>query len=166
MMFTPMRSLIASSRWDSCDGWITADSSSVSSTGCSKRMPVPCSFICRKRMSKAALWATSTVSAAKAWKAGSTLAIVGCPTSISGVMPWILVDASGSSRSGSTSWSKDSERSSLPLTMRVAPIWMISSPSDGLRPVVSVSKTVKASSDSSRSSSSWLTSVCLKRSKS
>jgi hypothetical protein len=67
---------------------------------------------------------------------------------------------------GSTNWSKDSDLSSLPLTMRVAPIWMISSPSDGLRPVVSVSKTVKVSSDSRRSSRAWLASVCLNRSKS
>jgi hypothetical protein len=29
-----------------------------------------------------------------------------------------------------------------PLTMRVAPIWMISSPAEGSSPVVSVSKTV------------------------
>ena len=35
-------------------------------------------------MSKAALCATSTVSSAKAWNAGSTVSIVGWPTSISG----------------------------------------------------------------------------------
>jgi choline dehydrogenase-like flavoprotein len=37
------------------------------------------SLSCRKRMSKAALWATSTVSCAKAWKAGSTCSMVGWP---------------------------------------------------------------------------------------
>ena len=93
-------------------------------------------------MSKAALCATSTVSCAKAWKAGSTLSMVGWPCTISGSMPWIGMPAAGMSRCGSTSCSKHSCRRSLPPTMRVAPIWMISSPSDGLRPVVSVSNTV------------------------
>ena len=93
-------------------------------------------------MSKAALCATSTVSRANAWKAGSTSAMVGRPTSASGRMPWIAIDASGIERCGFTSCSKLSWRSSLPLTMRVAPIWMISSPDDGSSPVVSVSNTV------------------------
>ena len=93
-------------------------------------------------MSKAALCATSTVSCAKAWKAGSTVSIAGAPATMSGVMPWIGIEASGMSRRGSTSCSKQSSRRSLPATMRVAPIWMISSPADGCRPVVSVSNTV------------------------
>jgi hypothetical protein len=61
-------------------------------------------------------------------------------------MPWIGMPAAGMSRCGSTSCSKHSCRRSLPATMRVAPIWMISSPWLGFRPVVSVSNTVKASS--------------------
>jgi hypothetical protein len=93
-------------------------------------------------MSKAALCATSTVSCAKAWKAGSTWSMVGWPATMSGVMPWIGMPAAGMLRCGSTSCSKHSCRSSLPLTMRVAPIWMISSPSAGFSPVVSVSNTV------------------------
>ena len=98
-------------------------------------------------MSKAALCATSTVSRAKAWNTGRTSRIVGCPASASGRMPWIAADARSSGRRGSTSCSKHSWRNSRPLTMRSAPIWMISSPSDGFRPVVSVSNTVRLSSD-------------------
>ncbi len=93
-------------------------------------------------MSNAALCATSTVSCAKAWKAGSTWSMVGWPTTISGWMPWIGIVTAGMARFGSTSCSKLSWRSSLLLTMRAAPIWMISSPCDGLSPVVSVSNTV------------------------
>ena len=93
-------------------------------------------------MSKATLCPTSTVSLAKAWNAGSASAIVGWPRTISGRMPWIGIPASGMLRRGSTSWSKHSPRRSLPLTMRMAPIWMISSPPAGSSPVVSVSKTV------------------------
>ena len=51
-------------------------------------------------------------------------------------------DAAGTLRCGSTSCSKLSCRRSLAATMRVAPIWMISSPALGSRPVVSVSNTV------------------------
>ena len=132
---TPRRSAIASRRCDSWFGCTTADSSSVSSTGWSKRTPVAASFSCRKRMSKAALCATSTVSCAKAWKAGSTCvdASAGRPPSRGGCR------GSGSTprgiaRCGSTSCSKHSCRRSLPLTMRVAPIWMISSPCRRVQP--------------------------------
>ena len=101
-------------------------------------------------MSKAALCATRTVSLAKAWKAGSTCSMVGWPCTISGWMPWMGMDAAGIDRpvsrtrmqSNVKSCSNDSCLISLPLSTRVAPIWMISSPSDGLRPVVSVSNTV------------------------
>ena len=93
-------------------------------------------------MSNAALWATSTVSCANAWKAGKTRSMVGWPATMDGWMPWIGIDAAEIGRCGSTSCSKPSCRNNLPLTMRVAPIWMISSPADGSRPVVSVSKTV------------------------
>ena len=79
-------------------------------------------------MSNAALWATSTVSWAKAWKAGSTSVMRGWPRTMSGVMPWMGMEAAGMLRPGSTSCSKLSWRSSLPFTMRAAPIWMISSP--------------------------------------
>ena len=68
--------------------------------------------------------------------------MVGWPATISGRMPWIGIEASEIGRRGSTSCSKHSWRRSLPLTIRVAPIWMISSPADGSSPVVSQSNTV------------------------
>ena len=139
---TSKRSAIASSRWEAWFGCSTADSSKVSSTVCSKHKPVAACLICRKRMSKAALWATSTVSCPNAWKAGSTAAMGGLPATICGVMPCIAIPSGGMSRPGFTSWSKHSPRSSRPLTTRVAPICKISSPCAGFRPVVSVSNTV------------------------
>ena len=93
-------------------------------------------------MSNAALCATSTVSLQKLLNRGNTVAMAGWPASIAGSMPWMRTDAGGSERLGSISWSKISPCSNLPLTMRMAPIEMISSPSVGLRPVVSVSNTV------------------------
>jgi hypothetical protein len=66
----------------------------------------------------------------------------GWPRTMSSVMPWIGIDSGLSGHSGSTSWLKISWRSSRLLTMRAAPIWMISSPLDGSSPVVSVSNTV------------------------
>ena len=58
-----------------------------------KRTPVAFSFICRNRMSKAALCPTSTVSSQNPWKNGSTLSMVGWPRSMSSVMPWIWTDS-------------------------------------------------------------------------
>ena len=51
-------------------------------------------------MSKATLWPTSTVSAAKAWKAGSTSAIGGWPRTISGRMPWNGMPSLGDAAAG------------------------------------------------------------------
>ena len=93
-------------------------------------------------MSNAALCATSTVSSQNWCNAGSTLSIVGCPASIASSMPVIAAALGDIARLGSTSCSKTSCSSRRPLTMRTAPIETISSPSDGDRPVVSVSKTV------------------------
>ncbi|MDT4864548.1 hypothetical protein FQZ97_993120 [compost metagenome] len=93
-------------------------------------------------MSKAALWATSTVSSAKRWNNGSTSPMLGCPASICGVRPCTCCDSRGMGRCGSISCSKHSCISSRPLTTRTAPIEMISSPSEGDSPVVSVSNTV------------------------
>ena len=117
-------------------------------------------------MSKAALCATSTVSLQNSWKAGSTSSMFGLPRSMS------ARDAVDLRRLGRQIALRIDQLlealllSSLPLTMRAAPIWMISSPPDGSRPVVSVSNTVKVSSLSSRSSSSWLESFQRNRSKS
>ena len=132
---TPSRSAIASSRCDAWFGCTTAESSSVSSTGWSKRRPVAASFSCRKRMSKAALCATSTVSCAKAWKAGSTSSIVGLAgehrrrDAVDGDARPRPAGAAGRPAARSIR-----ARRSLPATMRAAPIWMISSPLEGSQP--------------------------------
>jgi hypothetical protein len=68
--------------------------------------------------------------------------MVGWPATISSVMPWMGMPSGRSGRRGSIIWSMLSLLSRRPLTMRVAPIWMISSPAEGSSPVVSVSKTV------------------------
>ena len=70
------------------------------------------------------------------------LNMTGCFNPMHAVLPWSGIDAGFSGHSASTSWLKISWRSSRLLTMRAAPIWMISSPFDGSSPVVSVSKTV------------------------
>ena len=117
-------------------------------------------------MSKAALCPTSTVSSANRRNRGSTVSIVGCPASMSRVIPCTATDASGRLRCGSTRDSKVSPASRRPLRIRTAPSAMISSPSAGLSPVVSVSNTVYASASSRRSSNASLAGDRRKRSKS
>ncbi len=94
-------------------------------------------------MSKAALCATSTVrsSPTKARNCGNTTSMPALSRTMSSVMPWKRIDALGIGRPGLTSWSKFSPASSRRLTTRTPAIWMISSPLEGARPVVSVSNT-------------------------
>ncbi len=92
-------------------------------------------------MSNAALWATSTASAAKRWNAGSTMANGGLSRTISSVMPWKRIEASGIGRPGLTTRSNVSVVRMRPFTMRTPAIDTTSSPSAGLSPVVSRSKT-------------------------
>jgi hypothetical protein len=56
-------------------------------------------------------------------------------------MLWYFTDSGGIGRLGLTSRLNVSPVRMRPFTIRTAPIEMISSPSDGRRPVVSVSKT-------------------------
>ena len=142
MTRTPSRSAMDSSLWSSWLGCTAADSSSVSSTGWANMTPVLTSFSSRNRMSNAALCPTSTVSSQKRWNNGSTWSITGCPSRASAPMPWMRADSRASARRGFTSCSNTSFFSSRPLTIRTAPMLMISSPADGSSPVVSVSNAV------------------------
>ena len=148
---TPRRSAIASRGCEGSFGWATLASSRVSRTGCSKATPVAPCLNWRKRMSNATLWPQARCPARRRGTGSTSAMGGGRAPSRAGCRGWgsRRRDAGRGRRAG-----RRAPRAQAGVDDAVAPIWMISSPAGGSRPVVSVSNTVKARSARRRSASS------------